>query len=95
MESVALVKIHYRKIGVNPGWTREKFLDLCRILSWTPYELGAICAASKADVNHWLKKGRVSATASLHMAMIKAVYIEVKIGQPTKPLMPVHLLAKK
>lgn len=94
MEAATLIKIHYREIGVIPGWRRKRFHRLCAMLQATPEEIGLLVGAAPKQVDRWLKRDRVPTAESLLCAMLEAALVEMKIGHKTGNIIPVTLLQK-
>ena len=80
MESIAVITGRYQRSGVIPGWRPARFMRLCKLLNARPAEVGALCAATEAEVEKWLAKGRFPPTVSLSLALIEAEVVRMRVG---------------
>lgn len=90
-----LIRRHYRRIGVMPGWNVARFRRLCAMLNVTPVELGLLVAVEKHDILKMIKKNQFSPTVSLHFTIIDAAVREQRIGRVMKPVIPFMALSGK
>ena len=87
-----LVASHYRKMGIIPGWSSERFMKLCALANRTPEELGAFAALEPRETRRFLERGMFSPVASLHFAVIDAVLREARFGEPYVPIVPLDMI---
>lgn len=89
------IKLHYRRLGLTEGWSRERFRRLCHLLHCTEAELAAMCGVFEAGrLAKWIQRNNFPTYVSLHFALIESAYLQTVKGVPQKPAMPFHLLSE-
>lgn len=93
LTTIDLIKLHYKKLGLDVGWGNMRFDRLCKLLNCLPEELGACVAMSGTSLKACRKADKFPPTVSLHFAMIEGFIIEMKSKSlKTQPCIPIHLI---
>lgn len=84
-------RLHYKRLGLDKGWPKEKFLRLCDVLELTPFELGAVLNIPKRNINQWLAEGKFPPYIAKDLAIIQSWLIKAKAPKADiEPVIPIH-----
>lgn len=90
--TVERIRLHYKRLGLDQGWTRERMHRLCQLLHWTPHELAAVCCIEPKRMAKWTYDGHFPANVSLLFCLIEGAYLQATCALQGEPVMPLHLL---
>jgi hypothetical protein len=90
--TVERIRLHYKRLGLDRGWTRDRFHRLCLLLNCTPRELAALCCIPSVNLTQWTKDNKFPPYAVLHFALIESAYLQATCGLEREPVMPVNML---
>lgn len=80
---IHLIEEHWREIGIQNGWSKEKFEKLAKRLNLTPLRLAMLFGLKRYEFNNMIAKGKVTRVVALHCAMLES-YLDAK----TQTLIP-------
>lgn len=93
-DTTVRIRQHYKNLGIQQGWNRNRFYRLCRLMHCTEYELGSLCAVFQSgQVDKWLDNDHIPPYVSLHLALLESAWIKAAYNLTKEPIMPLHLLA--
>lgn len=82
---------HYAKLGLDKGWPKDKVLRLCKALSLTPYELGAVLNIPKKNMTIWMTNGTFPPYIAKDFAIIQSWLLKHKAPHAEiDPVIPIH-----
>lgn len=89
-ETMAPIRRHYTKIGLDQGWDADRFHGLCRTLRYLPEELAELCCIEPYELRRWLKQRRFPRSASLLFVLLEDALIWRETGRPGRLIVPVE-----
>lgn len=79
------------KSGASPHWNCDRVRRLCRWLTISVNELGALAAVTQNEMSRYVKTNKFPPPVALHFAVLESWYLVEVAGIPQKPIVPVHL----
>ena len=83
-----LIEEHWKKIGIQNGWTLQDFNRLAAKMSLSPVRLALLVGLKKHEYVKIQRKGQTSRVVALHCVMIESF-----IDAGTQALMPFDILS--
>lgn len=84
--------LHYRKLGIDKGWSRRKVEWLCKRAKVNHYELGMLFCITQVQMDKWMNNDYIPPYVALHFALFDQYLRHKNREELPKPLIPSHLL---
>jgi len=88
--NLLLIEMHYKSIGLDKGWGRNRFFRLCRMLKMTEWEVAKMFLIDNATLARSIKSDKFKPTISLHFAIIERWYLAQRGLVANVPVLPLH-----